>query len=138
MSAAQTLVQTSRIAFVNLVSSLVPSLSDYDCAVCLGTMYEPVQLSTCKHRFCRECLHQHEQFSAFWAYLYWIDVQCPICRGSYTGRHKVLDGAMDNLIKTYFPREHKEKSRDEFRRRMKRKIVMLMRRRIIWRDSLWE
>ncbi|KAI8826063.1 uncharacterized protein EV422DRAFT_151768 [Fimicolochytrium jonesii] len=135
---AQTLSLESRAMIAKLVSDLVPDLETYECAVCLATLYEPVQLQTCKHRFCSECLHQHERFSAFWAYLYWIDVQCPICRGSYTGRCKFQDVALNNLIKTYFPREHNAKGRTELQRKLRRKFILLVRKKIVWRDTFWE
>ncbi|TPX59079.1 hypothetical protein PhCBS80983_g02686 [Powellomyces hirtus] len=134
----RTWISESRQSFLTLISGLTPDITDFECAVCLGTMYHPVQLDTCKHRFCRECLHQHERFSAFWAYLYWIDIMCPICRGSYTGRAKMPDRAMNNLLKEYFPREYVDKSKEEFKRKMHRKFIMLIRKRIIWRDSFWE
>ncbi|KAI8586489.1 hypothetical protein BDZ88DRAFT_509740 [Geranomyces variabilis] len=131
-------ISEARKSFLAVVEGLTPDLTDFECAVCLGTMHKPVQLETCKHRFCRECLHQHARFSAYWSYLYWIDIMCPICRGGYTVRSKVDDKAMDNLIKTYFPREHAAKSREEFRKKIHRKVVTLLRTRIVWRDAFWE
>ncbi|KAJ3150088.1 hypothetical protein HDU86_006711 [Geranomyces michiganensis] len=131
-------ISEARTSFLTVVEGLTPELSDFECAVCLGTMHKPVQLETCKHRFCRECLHQHARYSAYWSYLYWIDILCPICRGGYTVRSKIDDHAMENLIRTYFPREHATRSREEFRKEIHRKIVRLLRTRIVWRDTFWE
>ncbi|TPX69959.1 hypothetical protein SpCBS45565_g02077 [Spizellomyces sp. 'palustris'] len=136
---ACTWIGTARTSLTELVSSLVPDMEDYQCSICLSVMYKPVFLSSCKHRFCRECLHQHERFSAFWAYMYWIDVQCPMCRGSYALRSKTPDKAMDNFIKLYFPVEYAEKSREAFKKRLQRKMLTLMRKNFVWRpERYWE
>ncbi|KAI9102476.1 hypothetical protein DFS34DRAFT_609308 [Phlyctochytrium arcticum] len=122
-------LSTSRSFLTNFIPPLIPSPTDYSCPICLQTLHKPTRLSPCHHTFCRECLHQHDRFSAFCAYLYWVDIQCPMCRGSYSIAGKVDDGGLDNFVRTYFPQEYAHQKRDAFKSRLKRSIRSIVTRK---------
>ena len=48
-----------------------PQLREWlTCAICCDILYEPVNLSTCPHTFCRHCLHAHVHSQ---------HAKCPLC-----------------------------------------------------------
>lgn len=83
---------------------IIPQLDDYLCPVCSGLAIKPVRLS-CSHVYCVRCLvklqRERKRF-------------CPLCRGDHvlTADAGNLDTGLLNFLRTYFPKEAKEKQRE--------------------------
>lgn len=90
----------------DLTRSLVPSLDDYSCAICLGIMCEPVVIR-CGHRFCEHCLIVVSSTCSF----------CPLCRTEqplHPNNH-TPDKPLKLYLKHYFPGEYKSTQREHKR-----------------------
>ncbi|CAB11077.2 ubiquitin-protein ligase E3 with SPX domain Pqr1/Spx1 [Schizosaccharomyces pombe] len=81
--------------------SIIPQLRDFECAICSNVAYKPVRLG-CSHVFCLHCLIILQKQK--------VDF-CPLCRAKEVMKadSRNIDHALMNFMKTYFPREIKEK-----------------------------
>lgn len=108
------LAQAMYFALASNIMAVVPQLDDFECPVCTSITIKPVRLS-CGHVFCVRCLIKLQLAR---------ENHCPICR-----RDNVLeadstniDWALLNFLKMYFPREAKEKQRDNEREQLRRQF----------------
>lgn len=91
----------------NKLMPLVPQIDDYLCPICSGITMKPIRLD-CSHVFCVRCLVklQRDRKKA-----------CPMCRRDCvhlaTGAN--LDTGLLNFLNLYFPKESKEKRKDNER-----------------------
>ncbi|EPY51874.1 ubiquitin-protein ligase E3 [Schizosaccharomyces cryophilus OY26] len=81
--------------------SVIPQLQDFECAICSNIAYKPVRLG-CSHVFCLHCLIilQRQKVNL-----------CPLCRAEEVLKadSRNIDQALLNFMKTFFPREIKQK-----------------------------
>ncbi|EPX70713.1 ubiquitin-protein ligase E3 [Schizosaccharomyces octosporus yFS286] len=81
--------------------SIIPQLQDFECAICSNIAYKPVRLG-CSHVFCLHCLIilQRQKVNL-----------CPLCRAEdvLDADSRNIDQALLNFMKTFFPREIKQK-----------------------------
>ncbi|KAL8735665.1 MAG: hypothetical protein Q9166_000834 [cf. Caloplaca sp. 2 TL-2023] len=91
----------------NEILAIVPQLNDYLCPVCFSISYKPVRL-TCGHVFCIRCMVVMQRSR---------QTHCPLCRGDVVMQADSanLDLALMNFLKTFFPREVKQKQKDNER-----------------------
>ena len=84
--------------------TLLPQLEDYLCPVCQSISIKPVRLS-CSHVFCVRCLVKLQRESKRF---------CPLCRSDVvlTAGSANLDNSLLNFLKTYFPKEAREKQKE--------------------------
>lgn len=86
---------------------LVPQIDDYLCPICSGISVKPIRLE-CMHVFCVRCLVklQRERKKS-----------CPLCRRDVVLKANAsnLDTGLLNFLLLYFPKESKEKKRDNDR-----------------------
>ncbi|CAO3589198.1 unnamed protein product [Absidia cylindrospora] len=87
------------------IITIVPQPDDYNCPVCYGITWRPIRLE-CKHVFCVRCLIKAHRKRLY---------DCPICRmemavGNADANN--LDKELQEFLLLYFPREIKEKRRD--------------------------
>ncbi|KAF7721476.1 hypothetical protein EC973_004656 [Apophysomyces ossiformis] len=88
--------------------TIVPQPEDYGCPVCLAIAWRPIRLE-CNHVFCVRCLVKAHRKRLF---------NCPICREEHAVANadaRNLDQGLQNFMMLYFPREIKEKRRDNER-----------------------
>ncbi|BFZ56337.1 hypothetical protein PYCC9005_003382 [Savitreella phatthalungensis] len=83
--------------------SVVPQLVDYECPICTSITVKPVRLS-CGHVFCVRCLVRLQASR---------ERHCPICRADnvHLADSTNIDYALLNFLKLYFPREAKDKQK---------------------------
>lgn len=105
------LAQAMYYAVASNVMAVVPQLDDFECPVCTSITIKPVRLS-CSHVFCVRCLIRLQLAK---------ENHCPICR-----RENVLqadstniDWALLNFLKMYFPKEAREKQKENEREQLK-------------------
>ncbi|OZJ04788.1 hypothetical protein BZG36_01879 [Bifiguratus adelaidae] len=82
--------------------TIVPQVDDYSCPVCMNVAWRPIRLA-CSHVFCVRCLLQAQAQNM---------PNCPICRATaaVAKAHAAnLDKSLEDYIKTWFPKEVKEK-----------------------------
>ncbi|CAO3621211.1 unnamed protein product [Mucor fragilis] len=85
--------------------TIVPQPDDYDCPVCFSIAWRPIRLE-CGHVFCVRCLikaHRKRMYN------------CPICRQEHAVGNadaNNLDQTLQNFMMLYFPREIKEKRKE--------------------------
>lgn len=86
----------------NKLLSIVPQIDDYLCPICCSIAFKPIRLG-CGHLFCIRCLVKLRRKR---------EDKCPLCRKECLLGLTVddLDGAMVNYMKTYFPKEVREKT----------------------------
>ncbi|KAF8537073.1 SPX domain-containing protein [Trichophaea hybrida] len=84
--------------------TIIPQLDDYLCPICQSISIKPVRLS-CSHVFCVRCLVKLQREAKRF---------CPMCRCDVVLHADVgnLDVGLLNFLKTYFPRETKEKQKE--------------------------
>ncbi|ORY99328.1 SPX domain-domain-containing protein [Syncephalastrum racemosum] len=90
------------------LASVIPQPDDYLCPVCLAVAWRPIRL-VCGHVFCVRCLIKGQKKHV---------KDCPLCRhpGAVEQASALnLDIPMQNLLKTYFPKEIKQKKKDNER-----------------------
>lgn len=100
---------------MKLTSSILPSLDDYACLICMSIAFKPIRLG-CGHLFCVRCLVKMQQRRK---------EQCPLCRSpevlladksefliQFLLTTGCLDVALMSFMKDWFPKEVKEKQRD--------------------------
>lgn len=78
------------------------------CPVCMSVAWRPIRLA-CGHVFCVRCLIKAQKKK--------MD-SCPLCRHPTAVKHASslnLDVPMQNFLKLYFPREIKQKKKDNER-----------------------
>ncbi len=63
------------------------------CSICQETLYNPVMIIPCNHRFCSGCLSENIEFST----------KCPICREEITSFQKdiLLNSVLNKLTRTF-------------------------------------
>ncbi|KAI8140701.1 SPX domain-containing protein [Fennellomyces sp. T-0311] len=92
-------------SLLNRLLTIIPQPDDYLCPVCMVVAWRPIRLS-CGHVFCVRCLIKAQRKKM---------ENCPMCRQKnavkYASAHN-LDMPMQNFLKQYFPREIKQKKRD--------------------------
>ncbi|KAA8913853.1 SPX domain-containing protein [Sphaerosporella brunnea] len=88
----------------NKLLTIIPQLEDYLCPICQSISVKPVRLS-CAHVFCVRCLVKLQRE---------VKRFCPMCRGDVVMQADAtnLDMSLLNFLKTYFPREAREKQRE--------------------------
>ena len=84
--------------------TIIPQLDDYLCPVCQSISVKPVRLS-CSHVFCVRCLVKLQREAKRF---------CPMCRRDVVllADATNLDLGLHNFLKTYFPKEAREKQRE--------------------------
>lgn len=84
--------------------TIIPQLDDYLCPVCQSISVKPVRLS-CSHVFCVRCLVKLQREAKRF---------CPMCRRDVVllADATNLDLGLLNFLKTYFPKEAREKQRE--------------------------
>ncbi|RKP27848.1 hypothetical protein SYNPS1DRAFT_6196, partial [Syncephalis pseudoplumigaleata] len=102
------LSQSMALAICDRFTAIVPQLDDYLCPICYGLCWKPIRL-VCRHIFCLRCLIKAQR----------TDMQdCPVCRHpkavseAYADQ---LDTPLMNMLALYFPRELKQKKKDNDR-----------------------
>lgn len=84
---------------------ILPSVDDYSCAICTSVAWRPVKLD-CSHLFCLRCLVKLQKQGKD---------DCPLCRApgavKTADRHN-MDEQADKYLQTWFPREVKEKTKE--------------------------
>ncbi|SPO26459.1 uncharacterized protein UTRI_04048 [Ustilago trichophora] len=84
---------------------ILPSVDDYSCAICTSVAWRPVRLD-CSHLFCLRCLVKLQKQGKD---------DCPLCRAPgavKTADRRNMDEEADKYLQTWFPREVKEKSKE--------------------------
>ncbi|GMM27849.1 hypothetical protein DAMA08_005650 [Martiniozyma asiatica (nom. inval.)] len=91
----------------NQLLSIVPQIDDYLCPICCAVAFKPIRLS-CNHLFCVRCLVKLRRNQ---------EDKCPLCREpcllSLTAND--LDISQMNYLRLYFPKEVKEKEKENDR-----------------------
>ncbi|KAJ8652182.1 hypothetical protein O0I10_012193 [Lichtheimia ornata] len=90
------------------LTTIIPQPDDYLCPVCMSVAWRPIRLA-CGHVFCVRCLIKAQKKK--------MD-SCPLCRHPTAVKHASslnLDVPMQNFLKLYFPREIKQKKKDNER-----------------------
>ncbi|TPX46181.1 hypothetical protein SeLEV6574_g03354 [Synchytrium endobioticum] len=104
-------------AISELLMVLCPERDDYLCVICLDLKYRPVLIGTCKHQYCLPCLQEYQRHQSTCFYLDSPVCACPLCRSSYligaSRSDLIMDPAMSNMLKAYFPTESKGRAREE-------------------------
>ncbi|KAI8381110.1 SPX domain-containing protein [Radiomyces spectabilis] len=93
------------------IITIVPQPDDYGCPVCLAIAWRPIRL-VCGHVFCVRCLIKAHRKRL---------LNCPICRQEHAVGNadaNNLDQSLQNFMLLYFPREIKEKRRENEREHM--------------------
>ncbi|KAJ2964817.1 hypothetical protein NQZ79_g363 [Umbelopsis isabellina] len=88
--------------------TVVPQPDDYSCPICMSIAWRPIRL-VCGHIFCVRCLIKQQRKRMH---------NCPVCRHKDAVRlagADQLDTELQNIITTYFPKEIKEKRRENER-----------------------
>ncbi|KAF6767559.1 SPX, N-terminal [Kalmanozyma brasiliensis GHG001] len=91
---------------------ILPAVDDYSCAICTSVAWRPVKLD-CSHLFCLRCLVKLQRQGKD---------DCPLCRAPgavKTADRRNMDEESDKYLQTWFPREVKEKSKDNEKERRK-------------------
>lgn len=84
---------------------ILPSVDDYSCAICTSVAWRPVRLD-CTHLFCLRCLVKLQKQGKD---------DCPLCRAPgavKTADRRNMDEEADKYLQTWFPREVKEKTKE--------------------------
>ncbi|KAI9365763.1 SPX domain-containing protein [Pilaira anomala] len=85
--------------------TIVPQPDDYDCPVCFSIAWRPIRLE-CGHVFCVRCLIKAHKKRMY---------DCPICRKKHAvgnaDAHN-LDQTLQSFMLLYFPKEIKEKRKE--------------------------
>ncbi|KAG2213903.1 hypothetical protein INT47_001172 [Mucor saturninus] len=88
--------------------TIVPQPDDYDCPVCFSIAWRPIRLE-CGHVFCVRCLIKAHKKRLY---------NCPICRQEHAvgnaDAHN-LDQKLQSFMLLYFPKEIKEKRKENER-----------------------
>ncbi|GAB5585647.1 hypothetical protein Unana1_00547 [Umbelopsis nana] len=85
--------------------NIVPQPDDYSCPICMNIAWRPIRL-VCGHIFCVRCLIKQQKKNM---------ANCPVCRHNNAVRNAgadQLDVDLQNTISTYFPKEIKEKRKE--------------------------
>ncbi|KAI8639048.1 SPX domain-containing protein [Parasitella parasitica] len=85
--------------------TIVPQPDDYDCPVCFSIAWRPIRLE-CGHVFCVRCLIKAHRKRLY---------DCPICRQDHAVGNadaNNLDHTLQNFMLLYFPKEIKEKRKE--------------------------
>ncbi|KAI8575994.1 hypothetical protein K450DRAFT_258860 [Umbelopsis ramanniana AG] len=88
--------------------TIVPQPDDYSCPICMSIAWRPIRL-VCGHIFCVRCLIKQQRKNM---------PNCPVCRKANAVRFAgadQLDVELETKITTYFPKEIKEKRKDNDR-----------------------
>ncbi|KAI9310162.1 SPX domain-containing protein [Dichotomocladium elegans] len=92
-------------ALISQLVSVVPQLDNHSCPICYSIAWRPIRLE-CSHVFCVRCLIKAHKKKLF---------DCPICRHKNAvgnADSDNLDKGLQNFMLLYFPREIKEKRRE--------------------------
>ncbi|CBQ73668.1 conserved hypothetical protein [Sporisorium reilianum SRZ2] len=84
---------------------ILPAVDDYSCAICTSVAWRPVRLD-CSHLFCLRCLVKLQRQGKD---------DCPLCRAPgvvKTADRRNMDEEADKYLQTWFPREVKEKTKE--------------------------
>lgn len=84
---------------------ILPAVDDYSCAICTSVAWRPVRLD-CSHLFCLRCLVKLQRQGKD---------DCPLCRAPgvvKTADRRNMDEEADKYLQTWFPREVKEKNKE--------------------------
>ncbi|KAF7437333.1 hypothetical protein PC9H_004172 [Pleurotus ostreatus] len=94
---AQILVQ----AINETLLPVIPHIDDYSCLICTSIAFKPIRLS-CGHLFCVRCLVKMQKRG---------NGDCPMCRAPsvLVADRSNVDWAMLNFMQDWFPKETKEK-----------------------------
>ncbi|SAM09554.1 hypothetical protein [Absidia glauca] len=95
-------------AIIEKLTTIIPQPDDYSCPVCMNVAWRPIRL-ICGHVFCVRCLIKAQKKNM---------MSCPMCRhptAVQTASALNLDEPMQNFLLMYFPKEIKQKKRDNER-----------------------
>ncbi|EMD32419.1 hypothetical protein CERSUDRAFT_118760 [Gelatoporia subvermispora B] len=83
------------------VLPIIPHIDDYACLICTSIAFKPIRLR-CGHLFCVRCLVKMQKRG---------QDHCPMCRAStvLSADRSNVDWALLNFMRDWFPRECKEK-----------------------------
>ena len=99
------LTQALCYAVATHLLTIVPQPQDYNCPVCMSISWKPIRLK-CGHVFCVRCLIKAQRCNM---------TNCPLCRRSGSVAQATadnLDVPLMNLLRLYFPKEIKEKRKE--------------------------
>jgi len=99
------LTQALCYAVATHLLTIVPQPQDYNCPVCMSISWKPIRLK-CGHVFCVRCLIKAQRRNM---------TNCPLCRRSGSVAQATadnLDVPLMNLLRLYFPKEIKEKRKE--------------------------
>ncbi|KAI8097179.1 SPX domain-containing protein [Halteromyces radiatus] len=103
-----TLAKLLCAAIVEKITTIIPQPDDYSCPVCMSIAWRPIRL-VCGHVFCVRCLIKAQKKH--------MD-SCPMCRhptAVQTASALNLDEPLQNFLLMYFPKEIKQKKRENER-----------------------
>ncbi|KAG0169633.1 hypothetical protein DFQ30_003471 [Apophysomyces sp. BC1015] len=95
-------------SIIEKLTAIVPQPDDYACPVCMNLAWRPIRL-VCGHVFCVRCLIKQQRKNMN---------NCPMCRhptAVRTASSLNLDVPMQNFLMMYFPKEIKQKKKDNER-----------------------
>ncbi|SPO26740.1 uncharacterized protein UTRI_04048_B [Ustilago trichophora] len=97
---------------------ILPSVDDHSCAICTSVAWRPVRLD-CSHLFCLRCLVKLQKQGKD---------DCPLCRAPgavKTADRRNMDEEADKYLQTWFPREVKEKTKENEKDRRQEELEAL-------------
>ncbi|CAO3593225.1 unnamed protein product [Absidia cylindrospora] len=103
-----TLAKILCAAITEKLTTIIPQPDDYACPVCMNVAWRPIRL-TCGHVFCVRCLIKAQKKKMN---------SCPMCRhpsAVQTASALNLDEPLQNFLLMYFPKEIKQKKRENER-----------------------
>ncbi|TPX33219.1 hypothetical protein SmJEL517_g03827 [Synchytrium microbalum] len=140
---ASSWLESSQTVITDLIKVMSPDIQQYGCCICLDVKFKPVLIQTCKHdQFCFGCLENFQLYQPPGPHVY-LDspgmCPCPLCRNVYlvgASRSDIMvDTALDNFLRSYFPKETKIREKEEqwrvqklsWRRFVRRQRVKMLR-----------
>lgn len=97
---------------------ILPAVDDYSCAICTSVAWRPVRLD-CSHLFCLRCLVKLQKQGKD---------DCPLCRAPdvvKTADKRNMDEETDKFLQTWFPKEVKEKTKENEKDRRQEELEAL-------------
>ncbi|KAI9309357.1 SPX domain-containing protein [Cunninghamella echinulata] len=103
-----TLAKLICASIMDKLTTIIPQPDDYSCPVCMNIAWRPIRLK-CGHFYCVRCLIKAQRKGMN---------SCPLCRhptAVKTASALNLDEPLQNFLLMYFPKEIKQKKRDNER-----------------------
>ncbi|CAO3625639.1 unnamed protein product [Cunninghamella echinulata] len=103
-----TLAKLICASIMDKLTTIIPQPDDFSCPVCMNIAWRPIRLK-CGHFYCVRCLIKAQKKGMH---------SCPLCRhptAVKTASALNLDEPLQNFLLMYFPKEIKQKKRDNER-----------------------